>query len=91
MTPAQNSFQTQLKFARSVMTKAQRRRTRNRPLKPIVYPIGIERQYYKQIKNITQTYIDLCKPFVQKYIGTYFVRKDSVEDDLDILMDEMMR
>ena len=91
MTPAQNNFQTQLRFARSAMTKAQRRRTRNRPLKPIVYPIGIERQYYKQIKTITQTYIDLCKPSIDRYINAYFVRKDSVEDDLDVLMDEMMR
>lgn len=91
MVTAQNSFQTQLKFARSAMTKAQRRRTRNRPLKPVVYPIGIERQYYKQIKTITQTYIDLCKSSIDRYINAYFVRKDSVEDDLDILMDEIMR
>lgn len=73
------------------MTKTQRKRTRNRPLKPITYPIGIERQYYKQIKNITSTFVGLCVPFVDSYIDAYFIRKDSVEDDLDILMEEMMR
>ena len=91
MTQAQNNFQTQLKFARSVMTKAQRRRTRNRPKKPITYPIGIERSYFKQIKNITSNYINKIAPYVQLYIQNYFVRKDSVEEDLDVLMDEMIR
>lgn len=91
MPPAQNNFITQLRFARSAMTKAQRKRTRTRSLKPIVYPIGIERQYFKQIQTITSTFIDYCKPIIDKYVNAYFVRKDSAEDDLDILMEEMIR
>ena len=91
MTQVQNSFITQLRFARSAMTKAQRKRTRTRSRKPIVYPIGIERQYFKQIQNVTTSFMNYCKPLIDKYIDAHFVRKDSVEEDLDILMEEMVK
>lgn len=90
MTQA-NNFQTQLKIYRSIMTKAQRKRTRNRAKKPIIYPIGIEKSYFKSIQNVTSVFMDKCSPLVNKYIDAYFTRQDSVEDDLDVLMDDLMR
>jgi hypothetical protein len=73
------------------MTKAQRKRTRNRARKPIIYPIGLEKSYFRSIQNITSVFIDRCSPLVNKYVDAYFIRQDSVEDDLDVLMDDLMK
>lgn len=73
------------------MTKAQRRRTRNRAKKPIVYPIGTEMSYYKSIQTITSVFLDRCAPLINRYVDTYFTRQDSLEEDLDVLIEELTR
>ena len=87
MTAAQNSFRTTLKLYRSIMSPKARKRTRNRKLKPQIYPIAIETSYRKQISDITDKFITAVTPYIQRFLSANVrTRTDSVDSDLDAMM-----
>ena len=88
-TAFQNNFKTLLKLYRSGMTAAQRKRTRHRRPKASKYPLAIEKEYAKYISSTvsrtSDSAIELLRPFLMKYT----VRMDSVDSELDDIMQRL--
>jgi hypothetical protein len=80
------SFWAQMRFYRSLMTRAQRRRTRLRRPNGILYPRQLEKQYAKFISNSTRAFILSTMPVIKPYLLQYAVRQDAVDDELETLL-----
>lgn len=73
-----------IKMYRSVMTPAQRKRSRNTRPRVRPYPLAIERAYYRYIGDVVADTIDFTidqyRPFLLRYAPRQ--RTDSIEDEL---------
>lgn len=84
-----NSFWAQMRYYRSLMTPAQRRRTRMRRPSGIIYPRQIEKRYAKFIANSTRDFILSTMPVIKPYLMRYAVRQDAIDDELDSLLEQL--
>lgn len=91
MTAQVNNFQTLLKLYRSIMSKGDRKRTRNRKLGKLqTYPIGIENTYKGNIASFTDTFINTSTRYIDQFLrANVQTRTDSVDSDLDALMQQL--
>ncbi len=84
----QNNFWNRVKYFRSQMTRAQRKRTRTRKPRGINYPFNIEKQYQREIIKLHNGFILRALEIVKPYILTY-ARNDSMETDWESVWQQL--
>jgi len=84
----QNRFWQQVKFFRTQMTRAQRKRTRTRKPRGVNYPFNIEKQYQRAIIKIQNAFILCALDIIRPYLLTY-VRKDSAETEWESIWQQL--
>ena len=73
------------------MSKGDRKRTRNRKLGKLqTYPIGIETLYKRNIADLTDSFIHTSTRYIDQFLrANVRTRTDSVDSDLDALMQQL--
>lgn len=84
-----NYFWQQMRTARSRMTRAQRRRTRNRRPRGIKYPFGLEKEYARIISGEVKNFIVKSLIKLEPYLVKHGVKLDNAGDDLNNLLLEL--
>lgn len=90
MTPTENNFKTLLSLYRKAMSPAQRKRSRRRNPKAMVYPIAIEREYARHIsdknKGLVSKAWEVITPFLIRWTP---IKSDSADTELDDIMNQL--
>src|SRR5690554_6719926 len=79
-------FWRQVKLYRSVMSPAQRKRTRARKPKGISYPFLVERKYGKYISAFNRNFVLFAIEQIKPYLLKYAIKLDAQDDELEVIL-----
>ncbi|HCI28649.1 MAG TPA: hypothetical protein DE117_00465 [Fervidobacterium sp.] len=79
-------FWRQVKLYRSVMSPAQRKRTRARKPKGISYPFLVERKYGKYISAFNRNFVLFAIEQIKPYLLKYAIKLDAQDDELEEIL-----